>query len=173
MEIEMTCLTCGSHDLSKNSTTRRGQQNYKCRDCNRQFVEVPQWKLKDKDTRSFVGRLLLEKIPLAAIARATQVSDSWLQGYANACYGAVPKAAEVIPKAKGKLSVQMTDFWEVYVTAIPCKRHEAVGQNSDLTSYIERLNDTLRRRISRLVRKFLSFSKKLENRIGYDLDVHL
>ncbi len=85
----------------------------------------------------------------------------------------MPKAAEVIPKAKGKLSVQMTDFWEVYVTAIPCKRHEAVGQNSDLTSYIERLNDTLRRRISRLVRKFLSFSKKLENRIGYDLDVHL
>ncbi len=49
MKIEMTCPTCGSHDISKNGTTRRGKQNYKCRDCNRQFVEDPQWKPKDKD----------------------------------------------------------------------------------------------------------------------------
>jgi IS1 family transposase len=34
------------------------------------------------------------------------------------------------------------------------------------TSYIERLNNTLRPRISRLVRKTLSFSKSLENHIG-------
>jgi insertion element IS1 protein InsB len=33
-------------------------------------------------------------------------------------------------------------------------------------SYIERLNNTLRQGISRLVRKSLSFSKKLENYIG-------
>ena len=32
--------------------------------------------------------------------------------------------------------------------------------------YIERLNNTLRQRISRLVRKSLSFSKKIENHIG-------
>ena len=42
MKIEMTCPTCGSHDISKNGTTRRGKQNDKCRDCNRQFVEDPQ-----------------------------------------------------------------------------------------------------------------------------------
>ncbi|MGF1575240.1 MAG: IS1 family transposase, partial [Cyanophyceae cyanobacterium] len=34
------------------------------------------------------------------------------------------------------------------------------------TSLIERLNNTLRQRIGRLVRKSLSFSKKLENHIG-------
>jgi hypothetical protein len=34
------------------------------------------------------------------------------------------------------------------------------------TSYIERFNCTLRQRVSRLVRKTLSFSKKLENHIG-------
>ncbi|MEY3299258.1 MAG: hypothetical protein RLZZ597_2518, partial [Cyanobacteriota bacterium] len=137
---------------------------------------------------------------------------------------AVPKAAEVVPKAKGKLKVQMdelwsfvdhkgnkqwvwvamdvdtreiigcpigdrsresamalwqsipavyrqcakvyTDYWEAYVTVIPNKRHAAVGKDSGLTSYIERLNNTLRQRISRLVRKTLSFSKKLENHIG-------
>ena len=74
MKVEMTCPTCGSHDISKNGTTRRGKQNYKCRDCNRQFVEDRQWKPKDKNKQSLVYFLLLEKIPLAGIARATGVS---------------------------------------------------------------------------------------------------
>ena len=220
----MISPTCGSYDISKNGTTRRGKQDYKCRDYNRQFVEDPQWKPKAKDTRSLVDLLLLEKISLAGIARATGVSDSWLQDYVNGCYEAVPKAADVVPKAKGKRKVQMdelwsfvdnkgnkqwgwlsidadtqeiigchigdrskesaialwqsipavyrqcakvyTDYWEAYVDVIPSKRHVAVGKNSGLTSYIERLNNTLRQRISRLVRKTLSFSKKLENHIG-------
>ncbi|MDT9341543.1 IS1 family transposase, partial [Trichodesmium erythraeum 21-75] len=34
------------------------------------------------------------------------------------------------------------------------------------TTYIERLNNTLRQRISRLVRKTLSFSKKLRSHLG-------
>ena len=224
MRVEMTCPTCGSHEISKNGTTRRGKQNYKCRDCNRQFVEDPQWKPKDKNTEALVNLLLLEKIPLAGIARATGVSDSWLQNYVNACYESVPKAAAVVPKAKGKMKVQMdelwsfvdnkgskewvwlaidadtreiigcyigdrsresaialwqsipavyrqcakvyTDYWEAYVSVIPSKRHVTVGKDSGLTSYIERLNNTLRQRVSRLVRKTLSFSKKLENHIG-------
>lgn len=224
MTPELTCPTCGSHDISKNGTTRRGKQNYKCRDCNRQFVEDPQWKPKDKDTQNLVDLLLLEKIPLAGIARATGISSSWLQEYVNACYEAVPQEVKVIPKAKGKLKVQMdelwsfvdhkgnkqwvwlaldadtrevvgchigarsresaralwqslpavyrqcatvyTDFWEAYETVIPAKRHRAVGKESGLTNYIERFNNTLRQRVSRLVRKTLSFSKKLENHVG-------
>ena len=46
------------------------------------------------------------------------------------------------------------------------KRHQAVGKETGKTSYIERLNCTLRQRVSRLVPKTLSFSKKLENHIG-------
>ena len=224
MTPELTCPTCGSHDISKNGLTRRGKQNHKCRDCNRQFVEDPQWKPKDKDTQSLVDLLLLEKIPLAGIARATGVSSSWLQDYVNACYEAMPQEVEVLPKAKGKLKVQMdelwsfvdhkgnkqwvwlaldantrevvgchigdrsresaralwqslpgvyrqcatvyTDFWEAYETVIPARRHRAVGKESGLTNYIERFNNTLRQRVSRLVRKTLSFSKKLENHVG-------
>lgn len=224
MRIEMTCPTCGSHDISKNGTTRRGKQNYKCRDCKRQFVEDPQWQPKPKDTMALVNLLLLEKIPLAGIARATGVSPSWLQRYVNACYEAVPKATTVLPKQKGKIKVQMdelwsfiehkgnkqwvwlaidadtreiigchigdrtresaialwqsipavyrqcakvyTDYWEAYVDVIASKRHVRVGKESGLTSYIERVNNTLRQGISRLVRKTLSFSKKQENHIG-------
>jgi len=224
MKTEMTCPTCGSHDISKNGTTRHGKQNYKCRDCGRQFVENPQWKPKDKDTFSLVDLLLLEKIPLAGIARVTQVSERWLQRYVNEVYATVSQKASVVPKAKGKLTVQMdelwsfvddkgnkqwvwlamdadsreilachvgdrsrasaqqlwqslpgvyrqcakvyTDHWEAYKTVIPSKRHCAVDKDSGLTSYIERLNNTLRQRVSRLVRKTLSFSKKIENHIG-------
>ncbi|BAU41290.1 IS1 transposase [Leptolyngbya sp. O-77] len=59
-----------------------------------------------------------------------------------------------------------TDHWEAYRSVLPSKRHFAVDKDSGLTSHIERLNNTLRQRISRLVRRSLSFSKKLENHIG-------
>jgi IS1 family transposase len=49
---------------------------------------------------------------------------------------------------------------------LPFKRHQPVGKKSGKTSHIERLNNTLRQRISRLVRKTLSFSKKRQNHIG-------
>ena len=63
-------------------------------------------------------------------------------------------------------AVFYTDFWEAYNTVIPKKRHKPVGKETGKTNHIERLNNTLRQRISRLVRKTLSFSKKLENHIG-------
>lgn len=59
-----------------------------------------------------------------------------------------------------------TDFWEAYKTVIPDSRHRPVPKSSGETNHIERLNNTLRQRISRLVRKTLSFSKKFENHIG-------
>jgi insertion element IS1 protein InsB len=72
MKLDLTCPTCGSNDIIENGTTRRGKQNHKCRDCDRQFVEDPQWKPKDKDTIALVNLLLLEKIPLAGIVRTTK-----------------------------------------------------------------------------------------------------
>lgn len=111
MTIEMTCPTCGSHDISKNGTSHRGKQNYKCRDCGRQFVENPQWQPKPKETKALVNRLLHEKIPLAGIARAAAVSKSWLQGHAHALYGSVTQTAAVLPKPKGPLTVQMDELW--------------------------------------------------------------
>ena len=71
-----------------------------------------------------------------------------------------------IPAVYRQCAKVYTDFWEAYVTVIPSKRHEVVGKDSGLTSYVERLNNTLRQRIARLVRETLSFSKKMENPIG-------
>lgn len=221
------CPSCHSDSVVKNGRTRHGKQNYKCRDCNRQFVEDPQWqRVTDRiqQTYNFVERLLLEKIPLAGIARVLKVSERWLQTYVNIKYMNTPPQVEVQPKAKGRLTVQMdemwsfvddknnkqwvwlaidaetreivgcyigdrsaqsaqklwdslpgvyrqcavcyTDFWTAYSVVLPSKRHRAVGKETGKTNCIERFNCTLRQRVSRLVRKTLSFSRKLENHIG-------
>lgn len=59
-----------------------------------------------------------------------------------------------------------TDQWDAYQTVIPAAQHRAVPKQTGKTSHIERFNNTLRQRVSRLVRKCLSFSKKLRNHIG-------
>ena len=50
-----------------------------------------------------------------------------------------------------------TDDWEAYQSIIPINQHK-VGK--DLTYYIEGFNATIRARVSQLVRRALSFSKK-------------
>ncbi len=71
-----------------------------------------------------------------------------------------------LPGVYRQCAVAYTDFWAAYAAVLPSKRHQAVGKETGKTSYIERFNNTLRQRVSRLVRKTLSFSKSLENRVG-------
>ena len=49
---------------------------------------------------------------------------------------------------------------------IPAAQHQAISKLARKTNHIERFNNTLRQRVSRLVRAALSFSKKLANHIG-------
>ncbi|MBD2077038.1 IS1 family transposase [Phormidium sp. FACHB-592] len=91
----LQCPNCASNDINKNGSTRHGKQNYKCRDCGRQFVEDPQWQTVSKDTKATIKRLLLEKIPLAGIARSLQLSKRWLQQYVNHYYRSVALQVKV------------------------------------------------------------------------------
>jgi insertion element IS1 protein InsB len=59
-----------------------------------------------------------------------------------------------------------TDRYAAYQGVIPAARHQAITKNARTTNHIERLNNTLRQHLSRLVRETLSFSKKLANHIG-------
>jgi len=76
------------------------------------------------------------------------------------------KLWESLPSVYRQCAVSYTDFWEAYETVFPSTRHRAVGKETGQTNHIERFNCTLRQRVSRLVRKTLSFSKKLSNHIG-------
>ncbi len=73
------------------------------------------------------------------------------------------KLWESIPKNYRDKATFYTDDWQAYKGVIPKERHRVVKGKAN---HIERFNCTMRQRISRLVRKALSFSKKLENHIG-------
>ena len=59
-----------------------------------------------------------------------------------------------------------TDQYVVYEGVIPAAPYRAISKLARKTTHIERFNNTLRQRVSRLVRDTLSFSKKLANHIG-------
>lgn len=73
---------------------------------------------------------------------------------------------QLMPRVYRQGAVICTAHWETYKAVLPSKLHHAVRKETGLTSYIERFNNSLRQRVSRLVRQTLSFSKKLENHIG-------
>lgn len=219
-----TCPRCHSQHTVKNGSIHNKKPKYQCQNCQRQFVEKSTKKVIAGETLELIDRLLLEKLPLAGIARAAQVSETWLQKYVNDKYTRVSQQIKVSAKQKGKLTLECdeawsfvdrkgnqqwiwlamdkrtreivgvhvgdrskqgarglwnslpsiyrqcavcyTDFWIAYASVIPNNRHRAVNKESGKTSHIERFNNTMRQRISRLVRSTLSFSKKLENHIG-------
>jgi len=52
-----------------------------------------------------------------------------------------------------------TDFWKIYQLVIPEEQLTQVGKETGETAHVERWNCTLRQRLSRFIRKTLSFSK--------------
>ena len=96
-----TCPACKSSHVVKNGKIHNGKQNFRCRDCGRQFVQNPPNKIIDQATKDLINKLLLEKIPLAGIARVTGVSEPWLQSYVNTLYQTVPKQVDVRAKKSG------------------------------------------------------------------------
>jgi insertion element IS1 protein InsB len=71
-----------------------------------------------------------------------------------------------IPHAYRQHATFYTDQYVVYEAVIPAAQHRAITKLARKTNHIERFNNTLRQRVSRLVREALSFSKKLANHIG-------
>ncbi len=56
-----------------------------------------------------------------------------------------------LPEVYQQCAIAYTDFWQAYKRVIPHEHHRAVGKKTGLTNHIERLNNTFRQRISRLV----------------------
>lgn len=73
---------------------------------------------------------------------------------------------QCLPAAYREQATFYSDAWEAYKGVIPAERHIVCGKESGKTCGVERFNCRQRQRVSRLVRKSLSFSKKLANHIG-------
>jgi insertion element IS1 protein InsB len=75
----MVCQNCGGSQIVKNGFSYYEKQNFKCKECGRQFVENGQQNQINGETKKLINKLLLEKIPLAGIARILEISETWLQ----------------------------------------------------------------------------------------------
>jgi insertion element IS1 protein InsB len=71
-----------------------------------------------------------------------------------------------IPRVHREQATFHTDQCEAYAGVIPVERYRAITKKAHKTHHIERFNNILRQRVSRLVREPLSFSKKLAHHIG-------
>jgi insertion element IS1 protein InsB len=58
--------------------------------------------------------------------------------------------------------VSYSDGWSAYEAVFPVATHRCVAKGSGELSHLERWHNTVRQRLSRYVRKTLSFSKSLE-----------
>ncbi|WP_394342339.1 IS1 family transposase [Sediminitomix flava] len=73
----------------------------------------------------------------------------------------VKKLWKFIPKnLRSKIKVY-SDHYPAYQKILPVEIHETCDTKRE-TNHVERLNCSLRKRVSRLVRKSLSFSKKFK-----------
>jgi insertion element IS1 protein InsB len=95
------CPRCGSRQVIKNGHIHNGKAKFACKDCRRQFVENPQRQPISAETQALIDKLLLERLSLAGLVRATGVSARWLQYYINAQYAAVPQVADIPAQKKG------------------------------------------------------------------------
>jgi len=97
----LICPDCSSSNVVKNGKIHNGKQNHKCQSCSRQFVESPKWRKVSEDTKALIDKLLLEKLPLAGIARVVEVSEPWLQSYVNEKFAGVKQVIEISKKKVG------------------------------------------------------------------------
>ncbi len=127
--------------------------NFRCPD----DAEIEILCLEADEVWSFVGNkknkrwiwLILERRTRQIIA--VHIGDR-SQKSADALWAKVPLEVK-------KQALVLTDKWEAYGLVIPDVQHTACNKQSGEVSLIERFNCTLRQRVSRLVRKSLSFSK--------------
>ena len=111
MTVEIhSCPNCGSEAVSRNGQTRPRKQNYKCRECRRQFVLNPAWKAITPEQQELMQRMLVERISQAGIARVLQVSEDRVQPYVNT-QAVVNKQVSRSTKPKKRLNVQMDELW--------------------------------------------------------------
>ena len=105
---------------------------------------------------SFVGQRRQKRWLWVALRRRTRQIVAFVIGDRSA--KTCRKLWKRIPKAYQQCR-SFSDFWHAYQQVINTGKHSSVGKESGETAHVERWNNTLRQRISRYVRKSLSFSK--------------
>lgn len=107
----MQCPYCQHSHIVKNGKNGVGTAKYRCNGCRRQFVEHSKNKRISEEQKQLIDHLLLEKLPLAGIARVVGVSAPWLQKYVNRKYEAQPRTVKVSAKTTLNVTVECDEMW--------------------------------------------------------------
>ena len=179
--VRDACPACGATRFKQNGQTPNGTQQQHCKACPRQFVQCAEPYRSSEETWALIERVLRERISLRGICRAVGVGLKWLRGFLVHCVEALPDQLHVqpitgnadimllwtkIPEAYRQQAMFYTDQYVVYAGVLPAAQHNAIHKLARRTTHVERFNNTLRQRVSRLARETFSFSKNLANQIG-------
>lgn len=107
---------------------------------------------------SFVGTKKNQVWIWLALCPRTRQIVAWWYGPRDAL--SCEMLWDKIPKSY-QSALCYTDFYYAYNGIVPAPQHFACPKKQGQTNHIERFNLTLRQSVARLVRKTLSFSKKL------------
>ena len=88
--IREVCPNCGSEKYKKNGHIHNGKQNYRCKECGRQFVMDYEFKDVGDFKKNLINKALLERNSLRGISRIFSVSLTWLLGYIASLYAQTP-----------------------------------------------------------------------------------
>ena len=111
---------------------------------------------------SFVGSKAQPLWLWAALCRRTRQIVGWTLGNRSLQSGSDLRAS--LPKGyRGRATRR--DLWDAYAAAFPAKTHRSCGKGDGETCHVERWFGTLRARVSRLIRKAYSLSKRAENHL--------
>ncbi len=178
----LRCPQCRLSHIKRNGYTHYGKQNYRCKDCDRQFVEDSQH--IGEEVKDLIKVLLLERLSLRGICRVTGVSLTWLLDFIAEVYAESPDDLNVkVCQARGvvqllRLEAEADEMWSFVVS----KRNKQWiwialdGATKQVIAFYvgDRSASSARelwRRIpqvylSRLAPGALSFSKMIKNHIG-------
>ena len=112
------CPSCQSDSIKLNGHIHNGKQNHLCKKCGRQFVLHAENKVITQQQKALVAKLLLERISLAGIARALEVSQVWLQGYISKLYAACPDDLCADLPYQAAMQAHLEDKFDTYIYEI-------------------------------------------------------
>ena len=100
---------------------------------------------------------------MAVACSSQENKTSWAFHIGNRGYTAFEELYAKVP-LEYKQCQSRSDFWEAYDN-LPKRIHKKCGKETGETSQVESVNNVIRQRLGRYVRKTCSFSKSIKNHI--------
>lgn len=142
MSDQPICPSCQSQEVKRNGHIHNGKQNYRCKDCGRQFVADSTKRYISEEERAMIDRLLLERISLAGICRVMKVSQRWLLDYVSKLYERLPDDLNAEQRPPDIRAYLDDNFDKLIYELIPLKKtlcHLSLQTHGKILPMIQRM----------------------------------